>query len=186
MRARFFCLCLVCALLVSVPARAGLRHELSEKALIRLQVRAASDADADQAVKLLVRDAVRALSVALVRDAANPDEAFAALKAAKPALVAEARRAAQAAGYDGPVSAEVTKARFPLRVYGGVVVPPGDYRCVRVTLGSGEGRNWWCVVYPDLCVTEPLAADALRERQPIQFYSSIAKTLREWFGGDGR
>lgn len=182
MKARFFCaLILLMALLVPQDAHADARYAFASEALVRLQVRAASDSEEDQAVKLKVRDAVRAQAAVLAAGADSPDEAFALLAASRHELRLAALAAARRAGYRGDVTVETKRIRFPLRIYGDVLVPPGEYRALRVTLGSGEGRNWWCVVYPDLCATDALASQALREKQPIRFYSSTLKLLGEWF-----
>ena len=71
---------------------------------------------------------------------------------------------------------------FPDRIYGELFVPAGDYRALRVTLGEGEGHNWWCVLYPSLCVLDETAYYA-GEVPPIEFYSSVGRFLSDLFGG---
>ena len=75
-------------------------------------------------------------------------------------------------GFSGDVRLETGVFPFPDRVYGDEVVPAGEYRALRVVLGDGKGRNWWCVIYPSLCLPEQADMDA-----PIEFYSRIF----EWF-----
>lgn len=183
MKARFFVALILLTLLVQQSANADVRYSFATRDLIRLQVRAASDLDEDQAVKLTVRDAVRDAAVPMVRDAETPEQAFALLAEHRAEIERVAKMTARGAGYLGSVRAEVDTIEFPLRIYGEVAVPPGEYRALRVTLGDGSGRNWWCVVYPDLCATDAASAEALREGQPIQFYSSIMKWIHQWFGG---
>ena len=163
-------------------AHADARYAFAARELIRLQVRAASDGPEDQALKLRVRDAVRAEAALIAGEARTSDEAFALLQGAKPRLFQAAFGAAKANGFEGAVRIETAMVRFPLRLYGELPVPPGDYRALRVTLGEGKGRNWWCVVYPDLCVTDPMAAEALRRSEPIQFYSSAWRLIERWLG----
>jgi stage II sporulation protein R len=134
---------------------------------------ARSDAPDDQRQKLVVRDRVRALAAEIVRGAKNADEAFARLRA---------RRGALARASGGRV--EIREVNCPLRVYGDLVVPAGRYRAVRVVLGGGAGRNWWCVLYPDLCGADPISAEALETDRPVAFYSEIMQWVAAMRGND--
>ena len=168
--ARFFVVLSLCAMLACmVPARAQTPDPL--KGMIRLQVIARSDAPEDQAVKLQVRDRVRALAVKIVRDAKTPDEAFRRLRAS---------RAAFARVSGGRV--EIREVQCPLRLYGRLVVPAGRYRTVRIVLGGGAGRNWGCVLYPDLCGTNPLEVKALEGDEPVAFYSDVMQWVEAMRG----
>ena len=159
--ARFIVLIILCAMLLAAPpARAGTPDPLN--GIIRLQVIARSDDRADQIEKLRVRDRVRALATDIVRGAETADEAFLRLRANRRAL-------SQRAG--GRV--EIREIDSPLRVYGRLVVPAGRYRTVRVILGPGAGRNWWCVLYPDLCGVDDVSIEALKGDEPVAFYSEI-------------
>ena len=168
--ARFFAVLTLCALLCcAIPARAAARDPLA--GLIRLQVIARSNSQVDQEEKLKVRDRVRAAAVRIVRGAKSSDEAF--------KLLRENRRALQrAAG----ARVEIRDVDCPLRVYGRLVVPAGRYRAVRVTLGPGEGRNWWCVLYPDLCAADPLSVKALEGGEPVAFYSEVMNWVQAMRG----
>lgn len=168
--ARFFCVLALCAVFACmVPARAQAPDPFRE--MIRLQVVARSDAPEDQAKKLQVRDRVRALAVKIVRNASSPDEAFRRLLK---------NRAAFARVSGGRV--EIREVDCPLRVYGRLVVPAGRYRTVRIVLGGGEGRNWWCVLYPDLCGTNPLEVKALEADEPVVFYSDVMRWVEAMRG----
>lgn len=170
--ARFFCVLTLCAIFACmVPARADVPDPL--KGMIRLQVVARSDAPEDQAKKLEVRDRVRALAVKIVRDAAGPDEAFRRLRANRSLL-------SRASG----ARVEIREAYCPLRVYGRLAVPAGRYRTVRVILGGGAGRNWWCVLYPDLCGTNPLEVEALAGDEPVTFYSDVMRWAQAMRGNE--
>ncbi|MDR1157967.1 MAG: stage II sporulation protein R [Oscillospiraceae bacterium] len=124
---------------------------LSEHVL-RLHVVAHTDDPADQAVKLKVRDRVLACAAPLVAGAADPEEAAARLRVHLPALEAEARAVLRAEGFDLPARAELTEMFFPTKTYPGFSLPAGSYDALRVTLGDGNGQNWWCVVFPPLCL----------------------------------
>ncbi len=166
--ARFFVLFILCEMLLAAPpARAAAPDPL--EGMIRLQVIARSDDKADQLEKLKVRDRVRALAADIVRGAKTPDEAFGRLRAKRRAL-------AQTAG----ARVEIREIDSPLRVYGRLVVPPGRYRTVRVILGPGTGRNWWCVLYPDLCGVDDVSVDALKGDEPVAFYSEIMQWVNSF------
>lgn len=126
------------------------QRDLSQK-LIRLHVVANSDTARDQEVKLKVRDAVLAVTNRVT--ATHPGDARQALADSLP----EIERAANAclAAQGSPERAAVTLRRelFPTREYGTFALPAGTYTALRVTIGEGEGHNWWCVVFPSLCMT---------------------------------
>lgn len=116
--------------------------------LVRLHVVANSDTDADQAEKLEVRDAVLAVTEPLVRQANDPRQS---LSEALPEIQAAAEACLRAKGSDRPVSVTLGKERFPTRCYDNFALPAGVYPSLRVTIGAGEGRNWWCVAFPSVC-----------------------------------
>lgn len=126
------------------------QDDLQEK-MIRLHVIANSDSDADQTLKLHVRDAVLCRAEDILRQSADMTEARARLRDSLPAIgdAAAQELAAQGSGYAVSVSLEDTE--FPRKTYDGFALPAGEYLALRVVIGAGEGRNWWCVVYPPLC-----------------------------------
>lgn len=121
---------------------------LAEK-LIRLHVVANSDSEADQALKLQVRDAVLAVTEPLVMEAEDPK---AALAAGLPEIQAAAERCLLAHGSADAVKVTLGREAFPTRVYDTFALPAGVYTALRVTIGTGEGHNWWCVVFPSICL----------------------------------
>lgn len=139
---------------------------------IRLHILADSNSLSDQSIKLGVRDAVREYASSLLSDCTNPDTAWELLKEHQEELLCTARTRAAAYGFKDAVSIELGVFPFPDRTYGGELVPAGDYRAVRIILGEGEGRNWWCVIYPSLCLPDEADVD-----RPIEFYSSILRWL---------
>jgi len=168
----FVCLLLVCALLTS-GAQAD---ELS--GYVRLHVVANSDSVEDQQLKQLVRDGVRALCAVLVKDCGNAQQACAVIEENLPLIECTARVFARLGGHEGRVSAQAGVFEFPEKAYGEIVLPAGNYRALRVTLGEGAGQNWWCVLYPSLCVP-------LEDEQPV-FYSAIARWLKGCFAEVGQ
>lgn len=128
------------------------QEQLSEK-VVRLHILANSDSAEDQALKLRVRDAVLARATEILEQSSDRTDAEVRLRAELPALERLASVEITAAGYDYPVTAELTDTAFPTREYDGFSLPAGTYLALRVVIGAGEGHNWWCVVFPPLCTT---------------------------------
>ena len=127
------------------------QSQLAER-VVRLHVLANSDGQEDQALKLLVRDRVLARATELLTQARDRTEAEALLRAELPELEALAVRELRANGCAYPVTAELADTEFPTREYDGFTLPAGEYLALRVVIGEGAGRNWWCVVFPPLCM----------------------------------
>ena len=144
---------------------------------IRLHILANSDSAWDQAAKLTVRDAVREEAARLAADCATSDEAWETLQNSTDILLSAAQDALADAGINAGVTVETGIFDFPPRLYGHTLVPAGSYRAVRLRLGSGQGKNWWCVLYPSLCL--PQDADS---ETPVVFYSAIGRWLKKLFG----
>ena len=121
--------------------------------MIRMHVLANSDSEADQTLKLQVRDKVLYLTETILRSSADMEEAQQRLRAELPRIQQAAQQEITARGYDYPVRAELVPAAFPTKEYDGFALPGGDYTALRLTIGAGEGHNWWCVVFPPLCTT---------------------------------
>lgn len=111
--------------------------------LVRLHIIANSDSDYDQSVKMRVRDAV------LKNEKCCTQITPVALKEAE----RTAERVLAEYGADYGVHAEYGKFYFPKKEYKNMILPCGEYYGVRIVLGNGEGHNWWCVMYPPLCMT---------------------------------
>lgn len=120
--------------------------------LLRLRVIAESDESADQADKLLVRDAVLAALEPRIADCASLEEARAAALEALPQLAEAAGKVLEEAGRPRPLTLRLGAEDCPLRAYETFTLPAGNYETLTVTLGAGEGHNWWCVVFPPLCL----------------------------------
>ena len=125
---------------------------LQEK-MIRLHVIANSDSQEDQALKLEVRDRVLERATALLEQSSDMLDAKVRLENALPAIETAAQEEISAQGYDYTVSARLEQTEFPTKLYDGFSLPSGEYLALRVVIGEGAGENWWCVVYPPLCMT---------------------------------
>ena len=119
--------------------------------VLRLHVVANSDGAEDQRVKLQIRDRVVAYMGAWAQNAGTFPEAKAYAEAHLEEIEGIAREVLRDNGFDYGVTASVGIYPFPDRTYGSVTFPAGDYYAVKVDLGSGQGANWWCVLFPPLC-----------------------------------
>ena len=120
--------------------------------ILRLHVIAASDSEADQTVKLLVRDAVLREGAALCVGADTADEAIRCLSPYLARLERAADRVLRENGFPYRAKAGLTYEYFDVRSYNSVTLPAGNYHALKIVLGSGEGKNWWCVMFPPLCL----------------------------------
>ncbi|MBO4853543.1 MAG: stage II sporulation protein R [Oscillospiraceae bacterium] len=127
------------------------RQDTLERKLIRLHVIANSDSQEDQELKLQVRDRVLVSAESILRSCEGMEQARLRLQHALPRLQAEAEAAVSEAGYSYPVTAHLERTEFPYKAYEGFALPSGEYLALRITLGEGQGKNWWCVVFPPLC-----------------------------------
>lgn len=122
-----------------------------KKDCIRLHVIANSDSEEDQAVKLKVRDAVLKAAGELI-SVETAAEARGEIMRSGGALAEAAERTLRENGMDYGASLYLGRFDFPDRTYGNELYPAGRYEALRVVLGEGAGQNWWCVVFPPLCL----------------------------------
>lgn len=139
----------LCALAFGTWANAA-QDGLSDK-LVRLHVVANSNSEYDQGLKLRVRDRVLEAAHPLLENSSGSKNAAETLRANLPYLENAARQELNASGCDMQVRAELVRTDFPTREYEGFELPAGTYQALRITIGEGKGRNWWCVVFPPLC-----------------------------------
>ena len=147
---------LVCALLTGLVWCGTViadRERLNEE-LIRLHVVANSDTSEDQELKLLVRDAVITSLRQALADVQDTQQAKEYLKENLPKLQELANKALDAAGSTQRAVVTLCREGFPTRQYDTFSLPAGVYEALRITIGEGEGKNWWCVVFPSLCLPQ--------------------------------
>lgn len=121
-------------------------------ACLRLHVIANSNSAEDQALKLEVRDAVLQSGSSFLGTGKTKEEAETAVKNNIETLENAAKQVIEENGYDYSVKVTLGKSRFPTKTYGNYTLPAGEYDAVKVIIGSGEGKNWWCVMFPSLCL----------------------------------
>ena len=121
--------------------------------VIRLHVLANSDSEEDQALKLTVRDAVLEKTKTMLENVDSREQAEMILRQNLPVIEQTARDALRAAGAENTVTVELGQESYPTREYERLAFPAGEYLSLRVMIGEAEGQNWWCVLFPPLCLT---------------------------------
>lgn len=157
-------LCAVCAsvlLLFAVDLAVPAREADIYNTVIRLHVLANSDGDEDQAVKLMVRDAILEECSGLFSETKTTAEALTQIKEAASRMEQIADHVLEEQGFSYRAKAVFGTETYPTREYDGVVFPAGEYRSLRILLGEGDGQNWWCCLFPPLCMSASTAEESL-------------------------
>ncbi len=123
-----------------------------QDSVLRLHVLANSDSPTDQALKLEVKDHVVKYMKNEFSNTEDIEEARLKAEKAVPEIKKVAQEIIAAYGYDYPVEVRVGEYAFPTKSYGNLVFPSGEYQAVRIIIGEGAGKNWWCVLFPPLCM----------------------------------
>lgn len=118
---------------------------------VRLHILANSDSIEDQKVKLKVRDVVVAYMTPYVKDVRDAKDAENIIANHKEDIIMLAKKTLVENGADYPVAVQLGTFQFPVRSYGSLILPAGEYQAVRILLGQAAGQNWWCVLFPPLC-----------------------------------
>lgn len=157
-------LSILSALILSVIIRGAVGAYEVESAtdkLIRLHVVANSNSSEDQALKLLVRDRILEFVSEITECAESKEEAEEIIRCETDEITAVAQEALSGSGYSAEVFYE--KVLVDKREYDGFTLPEGYYDALCVVIGEGEGKNWWCVLYPSLCVSGAISLDDCEE-----------------------
>lgn len=125
----------------------GIREEI-----LRLHVIANSDEDYDQELKLKVRDAVLFSGEAIFSGSEDIISAEGKIAEKIQVLKYAAEETVKNLGYDYGIKVELARSYFPTRVYDDITLPAGYYKAVRIVIGEGRGKNWWCIMFPPLCL----------------------------------
>lgn len=144
------------------------------KQVIRLHVVANSDSEEDQKLKLEVKEQI----VGLLREELKEDSSVAmaqqTLRSHLDEVEETARSYIQEKGYDYEVNAQLGTCYFPVKQYGDMTFPAGEYKALKVNIGEHEGKNWWCVMYPTLCFV-----DSTYQIVPEESKESLKENLTE-------
>ncbi len=166
--------CFWCGTLIA--DRAALREEL-----VRLHVVANSDSDNDQAVKLRVKDAVVEYLQEAMADIADVEKAKEYLRENLPKIQRVANDCLVSLGAEPEAVVTFCKEEFGKRIYDTFTLPSGVYDSLRITIGEGEGKNWWCVVFPSLCFSA-----TSEELETVAAGAGFSDSLTGAITGEGR
>ena len=178
-----FCISLLCAVTV-ISALPTKGEEMLFDRVIRLHVLANSDTAEDQALKLQVRNEILSALADVSESARNADDAEKIYASCLPMIEELARKTVSDAGYDYDCRVTLTREAYPVRTYDDgntcYTLPAGTYRSLRVMIGEATGQNWWCVLFPPLCLS--LAAETKQPEQeaiPAAVYEDTCPTAEE-------
>lgn len=150
--------------------------------LIRFHVIANSDTDEDQELKLKVRDAVIAYLQPKLAKSSSIEESEAIIKDEYDELEKISKDIISENGYNYEVKVGITLSNFPAKQYSNIVLPAGEYKALKIVIGEGQGKNWWCVMFPPLCfvnedngVIDKETDEKLREVLTEEEYDLIAQ-----------
>lgn len=124
------------------------------KKIIRFHVIANSDSNSDQNLKLKVRDKVLQFISPKLKDSKNIEESRKVLKDNTTKIKSICEETIKNNGYNYPVQITLSNENFPIKSYGCITLPQGNYEAYRIIIGSGKGHNWWCVMFPPLCFVD--------------------------------
>lgn len=190
--------CLLISLFLVVGWVVFLANEQSEriegtdaKGLIRLHIIANSDSEQDQNIKFKVRDAVIAYLTPLLDKKDSPAAARQVVAENRDEIVQIANRVLNQNSVLYTATMEMGMFDFPIKSYGTLVLPAGKYEAVRILLGESQGKNWWCVLFPPLCLVDGTTAiavtpndkplEVVREdgSEPVEFRWKLAELWSE-------
>lgn len=158
----FCCTLILCngILVAALGSRAQVTQELPSvqegiaNQILRLHVIANSDSQEDQAAKYIVKDGLLNIMQSYLSDATTKEESMQILSNHLSDLENQATQILRCLGFSHDVRVTLGKASFPIKVYGDVNLPAGEYDALRVHIGSSQGKNWWCIIFPNLCYVD--------------------------------
>ncbi len=148
-------------------------REISDQVL-RVHILANSDSEEDQNLKLKVRDTLIKESEVLFENVHSKEDAKIVVEENLPYFVALAQSVVESEGYDYTVTGTVKNLCFDTRYYGDITMPGGFYDALQIKLGKAQGKNWWCVMYPSLCLYSASDNDTLNEKLSAAQYNIIS------------
>ncbi|MDE7298846.1 MAG: stage II sporulation protein R [Lachnospiraceae bacterium] len=137
----------------SLARETSLQESVADEVL-RLHIIADSNSEADQQVKLLVKEAVLTYLKPCLADVTTKEQAIEVISEQLDELARTASQVLADQGFSYSASAELTRSYFPIKVYGDLRLPAGEYDALKIRLGSASGKNWWCLVFPQLCFVD--------------------------------
>ncbi|MEH7447778.1 stage II sporulation protein R [Bacillus toyonensis] len=155
------------------------------KEAVRLRILANSDSDKDQALKRKVRDEVKAQIDGWVADLTSFEEARKVIQGHIPEIEKTVKNTLKKEGSTESFQVKFGKnVKFPTKVYGNFIYPAGEYEAVLITIGKGEGANWWCVLFPPMCFLDFSSGTAVRKEEHVVKAESPEEDQVEQAEGD--
>lgn len=154
----YLCICLVVFSFSSIQYlnsiyAAKIQKEIASQ-ILRFHVVANSDSVIDQSLKLVIKDTLTNALKPELKSAHNLDDARRIIEHNLSTLESLSNQVIKEHGFSYETKASITKGYFPLKVYGDLSLPPGEYEAIRIELGEANGQNWWCIMYPPLCFVD--------------------------------
>lgn len=180
----YLCICLVVFSFSSIQYlnsiyAAKIQKEIASQ-ILRFHVVANSDSVIDQSLKLVIKDTLTNALKPELKSAHNLDDARRIIEHNLSNLESLSNQVIKEHGFSYDTKASITKGYFPLKVYGDLSLPPGEYEAIRIELGEANGQNWWCIMYPPLCfvdstysVVPDSSKEQLKELLSEEEYDSI-------------
>lgn len=142
--------------------------------ILRFHVIANSDSEKDQNLKLKVKEGILNMLCPMLSEATTKNEAKSILYNHIKEVETEANKIIAKEGYAYKSQAVLGKTTFPIKQYGDMVVPAGEYEAFRILLGEAKGKNWWCIMFPTLCYVDEVF-DVITEENKVQFKDVLTK-----------
>ncbi len=168
-KTRFFILTVILTLLFSVLVSYAkyVSRDISES-VVRLHIIANSNSDTDQQLKLRIRDRILNETTQIFDNSTSPKEALRCAKQNSKLIAQIAADEIKNCGFDYNVEVKIGNFPFPTKIYNDIMLPAGSYNAVRIEIGSAQGENWWCVMYPPLCFTDGVVSISEESRNQLK------------------
>jgi stage II sporulation protein R len=138
----------------AIKENTTLLQEDLAKQILRFHILGNSDSEEDQNVKLYVKEGIMTYLEPLLKDCSDKESTTNVLISHLTDIEEEASRLLAMKGYFYGASAALDKSTFPIKVYGDITLPAGEYDALKIKLGRAQGRNWWCILFPNLCFVD--------------------------------
>ena len=158
-------------------------HSVSNK-LIRFHVIANSDSEEDQALKLKVKDEILKYLAPKLEKCTTIQESRQVLKDEDGKIKAIAEKVIKENGYSYKVDSELSKENFPVKTYGAITLPQGNYEAYRILIGNGGGENWWCVMFPPLCFIDITKGEVAEEKTLEQMKDVLSEEELDYINNE--
>ncbi len=165
---RNFAIFLLIVVLALTAMQIDISRQIDTDTLIRIHVLGNSNSEADQALKLKVKDAVVAYLAPQLEHSQSLDESRTIIQDNMTAITQIANETLAAHHSTDTVTLQYGHFDFPVKYYGSFSLPAGNYEALRILIGEAQGRNWWCVLFPPLCFTDSnVQTDTTKENTDI-------------------